>query len=48
MADIKVSQIRRGLPSTNSIEDQNLKRIIDGLILEIIRMKQEISKNSRK
>jgi hypothetical protein len=44
----KTSQIRRGLPNTDSIEDQNIKRIIDGLILEIRRLQQEVTKNLRK
>jgi len=45
---IKSSQIKRGLPSTTSITDANLKRIIDGLVLEIKRMQQEIEINNRK
>lgn len=36
------SRIKRGLPSTTSITDSNLKRIIDSLILEIRRLQEDI------
>jgi len=39
-----MSKIKKGLPSTVSIADVNLKRIIDGLILEILRLQKEVDK----
>ena len=45
---VKQSQIKRGLPSTASITDANLKRIIDGLVLELRRLQQQVDANSRK
>lgn len=37
-----MGKIKRGLPSTISIKDVNLKRVIDALIEEIRRLQKEV------